>query len=63
MFDNSKIKRAVSGWDCKIKFKEGIKQTIEYFQNNPGMMAIDHTWNSKVDKLIQMRGGHGRKGI
>ena len=33
LLDTTKIKREL-GWEPKIKFEDGLKQTIEWYQNN-----------------------------
>lgn len=51
-FDNTKIKSAVTNFNCQTMFSEGIKNTIEYYQSNPQLMLIDHYWNARIDILI-----------
>jgi len=53
IFDNTKIKVAVKGWKCNICFKDGIKKTIDYYQNNPEMKSINKTWIDKSETLIR----------
>jgi len=51
-FDNTKIKSAVSNFQCTTMFSDGIKKTIEHYQNNPKLMSIDRGWNAKIDIII-----------
>jgi len=52
VFDNTKIKTVVPDFKCTISFREGIKQTIAYYQKNPHMMIVDYEWDAKIDRLI-----------
>ncbi len=51
-FDNTKIKSAVTNFNCQTMFSEGIKNTIEHYESNPQLMSIDHYWNAQIDILI-----------
>jgi len=52
-FDNSKIKAAVPEFNCKIGFKEGIKETVDYYLSRKYMRSIDYEWDARMDKLIE----------
>jgi nucleoside-diphosphate-sugar epimerase len=41
IFDNSKIKKYVPAFKATIPFTEGVKQAVEWFQNNPDQQNID----------------------
>ena len=53
IFDNSKIKRFVPGFDAKITFKEGIKKTVKWFEADPSRMVIDEGNNSFIDTVLK----------
>jgi len=53
IFDNSKIKRFVPGFDAKITFKEGIKKTVQWFEADPSRMVIDEGNNSFIDTVLK----------
>jgi len=53
VFDNSKIKRFVPEFKAKTYFAEGIRQSIEWFDNNPEFKEIDEEWNQLMDKIIE----------
>lgn len=58
IFDNTKIKRFVPGFEAKITFKEGIKRTVQWFQADPSRMVIDQGNNHFIDTVLQAyRGG------
>jgi nucleoside-diphosphate-sugar epimerase len=53
IFDNSKIKRFVPGFEAKITFKEGIKRTVQWFEADPSRMVIDEGNNDFIDNVIK----------
>jgi len=58
IFDNSKIKRFVPGFEAKITFKEGIKKTVQWFEAYPSRMVIDEGNNRLIDTVLKAyRGG------
>ncbi len=52
-FDNSKLMEAIGGFDCKINFDEGIKDTISFYKNNEFMREVDYRWDAWLDQLIK----------
>jgi len=34
IFDNSKIKKLIPEFDCKIPFSQGVKEIIAWYKNN-----------------------------
>jgi nucleoside-diphosphate-sugar epimerase len=52
VFDNSKIKRFVPGYCATVRFSEGIRRTIAWFDADPARQVIDHDANVRWDKLI-----------
>jgi len=52
IFDNSKIKRFVPGYVATIPFREGIKTTVEWFDNNPERIRIDEGNNKLMDAIL-----------
>ncbi len=58
IFNNSKIKRFVPGFEAKITFKEGIKKTVQWFEADPSRMVIDDANNNFIDTVLKAyRGG------
>ncbi|MDR2580532.1 MAG: NAD-dependent epimerase/dehydratase family protein [Fibromonadaceae bacterium] len=51
IFDNSKIKKFVPRWQAAIPFREGIKQTISWFMENPGRRKINAELDAFLDTL------------
>ena len=52
VFDNSKIKRFVPEFECKVPWAEGIRRTIDWFEADPGRQTIDESANQLWDKII-----------
>lgn len=52
IFDNSKIKKLVPGFNCKIPFSQGAKEIITWYKNNEKWQVVDETINAKVDEII-----------
>jgi nucleoside-diphosphate-sugar epimerase len=53
IFDNTKIKRFVPGYQAVIPFREGILETIEKFDTVPRLMVIDEEKNRAFDRFIE----------
>lgn len=53
IFDNSKIKRFVPGYEAKTTFKEGIKKTVQWFEADPSRMVINEENNSFIDTVLK----------
>ena len=52
IFDNSKIKSFVPGFVATIPFKEGIRSTVEWFEEDAARMMIREETNAFMDKVI-----------
>jgi len=52
IFDNSKIKRAVPGFQATIPFKRGIRDTVKWFESDPRRMRIVEENNLLLDTII-----------
>ncbi len=52
IFDNSKIKSVVSNFKANTTFKEGIRETIQFYKENDYMRKIDYKWDARIDNLI-----------
>jgi nucleoside-diphosphate-sugar epimerase len=52
IFDNSKIKSFVPSYEAKIPFREGIKNTIKWFEADPNRMIINPESNKLIDRII-----------
>ena len=52
IFDNSKIKRFVPGFNAVIPFWQGIKKTIDWYDEDPSRRMIDENNNRMLDGII-----------
>ena len=52
IFDNSKIKRLVPEFQCKIPFSEGVKEIISWYKNNPEWQVVNEETDKKIDEII-----------
>ncbi len=52
IFDNSKIKDYVPGWNAVVTHAEGVRRAIALFDENPSLKVIDDSYNQQMDKLI-----------
>ena len=55
-FCNDKIKDAVPEFNAKIKFEDGIKETIKNYESNENMQRIDFEWDARIDRMIYLFG-------
>ncbi|HEX3906192.1 MAG TPA: SDR family oxidoreductase [Polyangia bacterium] len=53
LFDNSKVKAFVPGWEAQIPFAEGIKRTVAWFDADKSRQAIDAAANTRVDEILR----------
>ncbi|HPD00915.1 MAG TPA: SDR family oxidoreductase [Acetivibrio sp.] len=52
VFDNTKIKRFVPGFNATVSFSEGIKETIKWFESHPQKCTVDEEWGYVMDTII-----------
>ena len=52
VFDNSKIKRFVPEFGCKVPWAEGVKRTLAWFDADPARRTVDHEADQKWDAII-----------
>lgn len=53
VFDNSKIKRFVPEYNCKVKWSEGLRRSLAWFAAHPEFQTIDPESNQLWDKIIE----------
>lgn len=54
VFDNSKIKSFVPGFNAGIPFREGIKRTVDWFKADVKRQIINQEVDKEMDRIIQM---------
>lgn len=52
LFDNSKIKRLVPQFAAQIAFKDGIQETLAWFEAEPSRQLINPDTNNLIERLI-----------
>jgi nucleoside-diphosphate-sugar epimerase len=52
VFDNSKIKRFVPDYVCKVSWPEGLRRALAWFDSHPEHQTLDHELNFTWDTLI-----------
>lgn len=53
VFDNSKIKKAVPGFTCTVRFDQGVRKTIEYCLAHPECQIPDPEFDEFCDRVIE----------
>ncbi len=53
IFDNSKIKSLVPGFEAKIPFAEGAQRVYDWFMADPSRQRINPEVNAQLDGLLQ----------
>ncbi len=54
VFDNSKLRRLVPGFEARVPFAEGIRSTVDWFDADPARQAVDHAANALWDSLARI---------
>jgi len=52
VFDNSKIKAWVPGWQAVIPFREGIRRTLAWFGEDEKRRRVDEAVNQEMDYIL-----------
>lgn len=52
VFDNSKIKRLVPGFEAKVPFSEGILRSVQWFDAEPSRKIVNEQRNRLMDRLV-----------
>jgi nucleoside-diphosphate-sugar epimerase len=54
VFDNSKIRRFVPGFNTSISFSEGLRRSLEWFEENPSRKVVDPAKDAEIDKVLRV---------
>jgi nucleoside-diphosphate-sugar epimerase len=52
VFDNSKIKEFVPGFQAVIPFREGIRRTVAWFDADKSRQRVDPAINAEMDRIL-----------
>ena len=56
IFDNSKIKTFVPGFQCVIPLREGMRRTLAWFHADPARQRVDPAINATLDRILAAYG-------
>jgi nucleoside-diphosphate-sugar epimerase len=56
VFDNSKIKEFVPGFQAVIPFREGIRRTVAWFEADKSRQHVDEAVNAELDRILAAYG-------
>jgi nucleoside-diphosphate-sugar epimerase len=54
IFDNSKVKRLVPGWEAKIPFSRGAEEIMAYYDGDPIRQVVDSAFDATMDRLVEV---------
>ena len=54
IFDNSKVKRLVPGWEAQIPFSRGAEEIMAYYDADPIRQVVDKAFDATMDKLVEV---------
>ena len=60
VFDNTKLKRLVPGFSAKIRFDQGIRTTLAWFEAHPEAQVADLEWDAWTDAVIASQACRGQ---
>jgi nucleoside-diphosphate-sugar epimerase len=52
IFDNSKIKKLVPEFNCKIPFSQGVKEIVSWYKKNKDWQVVKEEINKSIDGII-----------
>jgi nucleoside-diphosphate-sugar epimerase len=52
VFDNSKIKRFVPEFECRVGWAEGVRRALAWFEADPARQTIDEAANRTWDRIL-----------
>jgi hypothetical protein len=52
IFDNTKIKTFVPGFQAVIPFREGLRRTLAWFEADPRRCWINQGVNDEMDRIL-----------
>lgn len=52
VFDNNKIKRFVPDFNCEVRWAEGVRRSLRWFEDDASRRTIDAEMNAMWDRII-----------
>lgn len=56
VFDNTRVKRLVPGWEAVIPFHDGAREIVEWHLADPRRQVVRDDLNEGFDRLVQLAG-------
>ena len=53
VFDNSKIKRFVPGYEARTTFAEGMARSVAWYDADPARRTVSAEANARIDRVIE----------
>ena len=60
VFDNTKIKSFVPGFQAIVPFEEGIRRTLAWFAEDARRRSVDDAVNAEMDRILEAYGEKSR---
>jgi nucleoside-diphosphate-sugar epimerase len=60
VFDNSKIKSFVPGFEAVVSLRDGIRRTIDWFAADETRRCVDTVVDAQMDRILEAYSGTGR---
>ncbi|WP_411676181.1 SDR family oxidoreductase [Caproicibacter sp.] len=52
VFDNTKLKRLVPGFQAEIRFADGVRRSVEYLRSHPELQTPDPEFDAWCDRVV-----------
>lgn len=59
VFDNSKIKRFVPGFIATVPFRQGVSESLAWFEDQADRRTVDNAFNQQIDGILAAFSGIG----
>ncbi len=56
VFDNTKVKTLVPGWQARVPFWRGAAEMVEWFDADPARRRVDSDVDVRIDRLVARHG-------
>ena len=53
VFDCTKLKRVVPGWQCTVRFDEGVRRSVAYLLSHPELQIEEPLFDAWCDRVIE----------
>ena len=53
VFDNSKLRALVPGFEARIPFEQGAREIIDWYDEDPARQVVDERLDAALDKFVE----------